>query len=581
MAAIVLTLIMVVIAMIIARKNQALLGFTMNTQAETLQTEGAGWAIAQLRGDLQGNGVPATLGLPASLGPTQAINGQTPGGDTGITGDLTYLALSAVSTGPDGYTFPSSITGAPTINIPNGHAAAVFTTNVTGEPAKQKYLSLFSGHYPFGLMATGGTLDVKSVHSTTSYENNLASLTGLMNNIYAHGAVAVGTLNGRAFSKTSTITVASGIGGILHPKCADTIALPADFVAKFTAYETVAASPAGYSTSLRDLLNSLHTALTRNFASFVPAAILAEQLYDPAGILTIPGDPLGGASPAQATLDAGGTDYNGTTLKVVGSLHIPAGENQLVPCTTATISGDLWLEDNATLYLQGANLAVAGTIRLGKQATLVVDGTTSAAGLAPSYQLTDSPTQGVCGICSTFLSRGGVTLSGGMSRSDASFVGQAPSTTSQPFPLTLTAQFSEPPPVFTVTAGGPNALAADFLATQATDIANTAALVNYLGSVIPTTVPADTLKVPGVFLCSDNAITVAGGGLVSGLLYANGVSLSGGHMIGAVWSRGSISMRDTDYRYFPYFTHCYARRPGATDVLSAIEQHPTAYGKLP
>ena len=582
---------MILIALLVANKNRALQGFTMDAETESLETEGAGYALGQLRGVLQGNGTPVsfTLSNPAPAGVT-AFSGNTPSNDTAFEGNLTHQPLKTDGSA-DGYAQglpPLTAAGSnPAITVPFAHSAVVLTARIPSDStrAKQKHVGLFSGNYPYGLMAAGGNIRVQSVRSVSQYNCDPANLdsgvSNLMARIYAQGTIQVANyLNGRACSHqvAPAITV-GGNGGVLYHNCTLLPPLPGDFNSQLTAFK--AAAVTGLSNSLQKGFDDLHTALHHDFTAEKTAAFAAEFIGP--GVLNNPTDPSGGASVSDvATFTSpGNTDYDtpGGTLTVGTSLRIPSGDSQELKFTHVIINGDLLLEQNSVLHLTGDLQMSSGTIRLDRNATLLVDGTTTTKGLSVAGGMT---TTGAVEITSTFYGKGAVAINGGMTQATASWTGQSPSPNSNPYPSTLSLSWTAgPPPVTTVNPvwSNPLSLAYDgFLAADT--IALTADhLDRYLGSVAAGSVT--TTDVPGVFVLSDAGLTLGlNDDKATGLFVAQSAAFSVKTLVGAVWTTGGDIVA-TDYRYFPYYTHAYCHSAGGNTTVAAVEHHPTAYGKLP
>lgn len=568
--------IIVLIALVISFKNQAMQGFTISVETEAAETEGALYAFSQLRGVLQGNGSANHFGLSDPPPTTGSFSGTTVSGDAAFSGKLTYNKQND-SGGADGYSTTVPADGLATVNVPTCHSAAFLTASIKGEPLQQKYLCLYSGNYPYGLIAVTGDVQVKSVRSVSDYDGQDSHIIGLMGAVYARGNVAItGQLNGRAYSKGSSITV--GQGGILYPKTPQALALPADFTAALSNFKS--SSTSGLSTSLSSALDDLHAALHRNFDSEKSAADAAE-LIGP-GVLDTPQDSSGGAStsPQPTTNSPGNTDYDnpGGTLTVGTSLRIPSGQNQQLTFQTVKVSQDLLLEDNAVLSISG-DVQVTGTIRLGQHSTLVIGGSTTAQGLALTYSLAGANN---VTITSTFYGKGSTSFSGGMTQSSTTWVPSLPTPTSDPYPATLSLSWTttSTPPVTTPDPAWVNPLATAFDAMLAADTAKLAAdnLGQYLGTVVAPS--SNSTDVPGALVLSDSSLSMGGGAKASGLFNADTVNLGVSQIVGAVWAN-SVQCPQADFRYFSYFTHAYPHTAAGNSYISAVEQHPTAYGKLP
>ena len=165
-----------------------------------------------------------------------------------------------------------------------------------------------------------------------------------------------------------------------------------------------------------------------------------------------------------------------------------------------------------------------------------------------------------------------------MSQASTTWIPIIPLPTSNPFPTNISPTYTvpgSPPTVVTVTR--PNPLALDFTAEQIIDMAAVAALTPYLGSVVPA--GSTTVDVPGVFMTSDNSVSILGGAKAAGLFFAPVVSSMANRTVGAIWANNAASANDL--RYFPYYTHAFGHSPGANTTVGAVEHHATAYGKLP
>jgi hypothetical protein len=564
--------VMVILAAVVANMNRSLHGFAQSAQTEAQETEGALYVMSQLRGALQGNGSPGNLGLPASPSGSVSFSGQTPGKDAAFTGKLTTQKLADFN-GPDG--FASNVTAQTGIVVPTDCSCALFSASVPGEPITQKYACMLSGNYPFGLIGTSGSVSVKSVRSVSDYSGQDANLIGLMADVFGSGGVSIsGQLNGRAYSKSS---VTAGQGGILHPNWPNAVALPPDFTSQLSSFKSALTSGT-YSSSLASALDDLHNALHTDFSTNSTTVETGEYAMGP-GVLNAPVDPKGGADATKPTVQAPGkTDYDnkGGTLTIDASLQV-SGENQELNFQTTTISQDLIVGDNSVLHFKG-DLQVTGNIYLGKHSTLVVDGATTVSTLFMSYSLAGSNN---IAIISSLYGKGAVTIRGGMNQGQPHFIPSLITPASNPYPSNLnTLVFTvpgDPPTEVTLTPANP--LNIEFTTKGLADSAQlTSELHAYLGQNTGT--GGTGADVPGALLCSDADLTLQAGPKAAGLLNANTVTLGVSQVVGAVWA-GTINASGADYRYFPYFTHAFPHTTSGDPLVGAVEQHPTAYGKLP
>ena len=580
-AAIAILFIMAGISTTLPNKTRSMQTFTMNTQTETLETEGASYALAQLRGMLQGS-IPPGFGLPGPLAATGDISGSPPASDANFTGKLSYNKLSD-PTGPDGYATVTPANGASSISIPTCHSSVLLTASVDSDSIKQKFIAIFTSNFPYGVLAANGAATIKSLRSVNDLDGEDTHMSGLMANVYGV-TVALGAagaerrLHGRAFSKG---TVTGGTDWIVYPNWPNAVAIPSDFLTSLNNFKaTLAAGP--FSSSLSGYFDDLHKALHRDFSADITATSLSEAVgpgvFQPASYV----DPSGGKDSVQATVTSpGSTDYDnaGGTLTVGTSLRIPNGEKQKLTFTQINITGDLLLTDNSVFYVTG-NLQVTGKIRLGKNATLQVDGSTSSSGLSVTYKKADLGTN--TGMCSTIYSKCALAGFGSMSQgTSTTWIGTPILPTSPPFPLGPFAnQFLIGPPPSIVVAPHPNLAAISFAAFQAADVITLAELLPYLGNQLPP--PSElTVDVPGMFLLSDSSITIGSGAKAVGLFYAPTVFCSATRMVGAMWANNEVNAPNTDVRFFPYYTHAFPHTASGNSTVSATYHHPTAYGKYP
>jgi hypothetical protein len=270
------------------------------------------------------------------------------------------------------------------------------------------------------------------------------------------------------------------------------------------------------------------------------------QLAGPGGLphpnwtnpITLPADFVEqlGAFRAQAVATAGTNlmgsvatggraSFGGGTLSLASGLHLPKASNERLDYNQVTVAGDLWLEEGSVLYVSG-NLVVMGTIRLSPQASLVVAGDTSCGAL--SVVSGASTTLGMYRVASTLSSGGSLTITDGMNRdSNVTYSGFTP----------------------------------------------------YEGNIFATG-PPDTSLVPGLLITAGGTLTVTGGERVSGLLVGRDITVGATMLVGAAWASGSLTAQDV--RYFPYYTHFFARTPtGSLLTVAAFRPHAIAYGRLP
>lgn len=579
-AALALMFVMVLFALILANLGRSMHGFTMITQGEASEYEATLFTFAELRGILQGDLSSATLGLPASLGPSGSLSGSTNSNDATFSGKLTYQKPNGPS-GPESYASTVAATGWSGVVVPTCHAAAMVKSTIPGAPdlASASYLCMYTSNYPYGLLAPNGGIQVHSVRSTSDLDGADGHLTGLMANLFAaHDITVGGTLNGRAYSSGNGISVASN--GIVYRNWPNPVAIPTDFSDGLNSFKTSAVS--GLGNSLMTALQDLHGALHEDFGPDLAAATGAEETAGLAqgGQTTVFDlDPYNGHSTTQNVVNSpGDTDYSGGTLTVGVSLRIP-GENDELNFSTVNISGgDLVLEDNSVLHVHG-DLTVSGAIRMGKKATLIVDGATRATELSMKYQ---APADNV-GISSAVWGKGNITLTSGMSQTDVLWTPNIPGLPSNPYNSTLYFTVTVPnEPAYETPGSCNNPIYDDFQARQVADAAKLAAdgIQNYLVNVTPT---GSSSSVPGVLMMCDGAINLGAGSKASGLFYAaGGIQGTTAELVGAVFAAGGdIRLSGTDFRYFPYFTHAFGHTAGGDLTVAAIHHHPIAFGKLP
>ncbi|MBS2033837.1 hypothetical protein JST97_02565 [bacterium] len=211
-------------------------------------------------------------------------------------------------------------------------------------------------------------------------------------------------------------------------------------------------------------------------------------------------------------------------------LRIPPDQSRTYP-SGLRIGKDLVIGDNSVLLVKG-DLYVSGAVYLGRHSSLMVQGAATCSGLNLSYSW---HRQGLnlASICSCVYSLGSLQILGkGMA------------------------------------------------CAEITDwVPGDPAWPDYLGSCKAD--EPDTVDVPGVLLVCDSNLLVQGGQKVAGLLYAQGIQLSGvDQLLGVAWSRQSLQAGDTNYRYFPFYSHAFAHTSAANVILEASRSHATAWGQF-
>lgn len=565
---------MVEFTLLLMTQGHSMLGFTLITEGQIWEKEAASVAFAQLQGVLQGDVPPSSVGLASTSG--GAFNGTS--SDVVFDGTLTVQPPGPAG-GPESYTTTSTASG---ISVPSSHALAMLTARVDGSPGTPAgtWLCMDLAAFPYALLAPSGNIQVQSVRSTGNLDGDDSHVIGLMGNLFASGSVTVtGQLNGRAYAAGS---VSIGQGGIIYPQWPNAVSIPADFAAQLGTWKTQVQSGL---TDISGKFNDLHTALHQDFSADEAAAYAAAELAaaEMGGTLDSPLDVYGGADTTQATVNSpGSTDTDSGTLKIGVSLRIPSGESDELNFSTVNIqNGDLLLEDNTVLHVKG-DLVVGGAIRLGQQASLVVDGSTQAQSIEPTY----APAANYVSIRSCVYGIGGITLTGGMQQTSVQWIPQLPTTTSNPYPSTLDFSVLIPDdPAFDSPDSCENPASVDFDARQAADMATLTGadqIQNYLVQIVPTGVPT-TASVPGVFLVSDSSLTAGNCSKMAGLFVASGISMPNTtRIVGAAWATsGDVTLTGSDVRYFPYWTHVFAQTSAGPSSLAAVHHHSIARGQIP
>ncbi|MFN8610244.1 MAG: hypothetical protein U0931_22090 [Vulcanimicrobiota bacterium] len=212
------------------------------------------------------------------------------------------------------------------------------------------------------------------------------------------------------------------------------------------------------------------------------------------------------------------------------SVRLPPDQSQAVE-GGLEVGQNLLIGDNSVLLVRG-DLKVTGSVYLGRHSSLMVQGAASCGGLNLSYSW---HRQGLnlASICSCLYSRGPLQIVG-QGMGCAEVTGWAPSDPTMPENLGV-CQAEAP----------------------------------------------DTTDVAGALLVSDCELRVQGGKKVSGLLYARGIKLDGvEQLLGVAWSTQDLQAADTDYRYFPFYTHAFAHTSVSNVTVSASRSHATAWGQV-
>lgn len=577
-AAIAICFAMVVISLIVANQQRSLVGFARNTHAEAQQAEAALSGFAQMRGWLMGQ--QASSRLYSSSGALVQGNNQgsvdTPDG-VKLTHRIGYRPPGNV-TEPHSYAQPTPAPGVNGLTVPPCHTSVLYEATVKADEkaGTNKFVGLFSSNYPFALISEGGSVDAGQVHSVSNVSG--ATFTPLMAHVYGLTGVNIpGRANGRIYS-TGGISV--GSGGIPYPQYPTRFPIPQDFVAAANEFKTARVPGGATSTRLQDALVALNEAQHRDFTA--ADAVQTAQHNVGNGIPTPPlTSSLGGEPAVQSVITAasvGETTLESGQLTVrTAVLRIPANAKERLSVSMVRANQGIILEDGAVLHIEGA--LETPVVRMGRRTTLSLASTLSTGRIALTYTPGEEP------ISTCVLTRGVAVLGSGMTRE--SLLGppipMPPVPAGFPYPANQTVYFTTPtePPTIVPETESSTSLRTAFTTQAAQDVANLTSkgLPDYLVS-LPVG-PADTVNVPGVFLDCGSTISANPGARAVGLLYArDNIMLTNAVLVGAAWARGAVGVRTE--LFFPYFTHVFGNFGDATPMnISATDQHPVGFGKLP
>jgi len=585
-AAIAICFAMVVISLIVANQNRAMVGFSRNTHAEAQQSEAAWWGFSRMKGYLQGQG--SMTQIFGSLPTTPTANNLT------VTTNSTDASVKMdwkITTRPPGniteahsYEGGQNANGASSIKVPPGHTSALMTNTVLADTSagNNRFFAMFTSNHPFAVISENGQVRVNTVRSVSNH--TASNFTAQMADVFARGPVQIGgRLNGRAFSRSATVTVANQ--GIPYPSYPNDFLIPSDFNQKLGSFQNTQALT-GLDSNVQNALGAMNAALHRSFVTEERAQTLAHMVPRPpqisyvSGVLNSNGDQPVTDVQTVPKSSMGNSDYDSPTgtLTLGASLRIPGGKKERL--TFARIDAaatDLWLEDDTVLRLDGD--ATFRHVYLGRRATLSLAGSLTAQRLSLTYSAGQEP------ITSAVLTGGAVNLNGGSNRQIVvQFNHIIPERRTQSiYPATQTPIFLNPPPT-------PNAppvplpdqrdstiLNTAFMARANADYAAViaAGLPEYLGAV--TTDVSNDVDVPGALISAGGDIRCTLGKL-SGLLVARG-AIQGPTVIGAAWAGGDVTVGNVCY--FPYFTRAFGHTPAGNVTLDSTQANPTAFGKLP
>ncbi len=608
--AIALCFVMVLIALILANQGRAMQTFGQLQEAEADETMSAYYGIAAIHAVLAGEANHATFGLP-SLGtgnfhqPAAAPYGQE------FTGHLTFQApVTAANPGKnEAYTATTSASG---ITLPSDHSLAVLTATVPGggRYGRNQYFAVYNSNSPYVLLAPGGSINVKSIHTVNDSQGTDPQIIGLMSAVYAKNTVTIqGAMNGRIYSGNDIKATA----GIAYPKW-PAVAIPTEFDNQLNNFKNLVMQGLDGS-SLQNWLNTMHDCLHKNYETAALIAAGWGAAYLGCGDTdVIPGPADNNSNPAYP-----GTDYvsssddknvinspgnsdedndNGNlTIDGNYSLSIPTNRpddnsklsNFEVSFPSIHVTGDMVVNDN-TVFVQNGDLKIDGAIRMGQYATLVVkNGTLQANSIEPNYQVTGTKDES---CRSTIWCTKAITINNGMSYTPVTINNSSTDKNSNPYDMTISPECHQiNDPDIDWEGDGPNPV----YPVYEKDEHDCGSNQDNLNPIIVQTQPGTAVagNCPGVFVLSDDTININGGTQAAGFLFAaNNINVKSSTFVGAAWSKsGDINMSGTDVRFFPYWTHAFGHTAAAQETIDAVvltgpqpvssQQHPICYGRLP
>lgn len=571
--ALALLFVLLTLALGLAEQGRAMLGFTVMTEAESLEIEANEVQAAYMQGILQGEASPGTLGLPAAipfLGGAVAPFQQPPDGPLEVFGQFNggLPQVSGYNVKPldqpwDSYTAGGYYGG---IHVPYRYVSFYSTARYPNMPSAMN-VSLWDSDEPYGILAPNGTITVNGdAWSVHRYRGDNNDPLGSMVNLASRAGVTVtGFVNGNLIVQMGPTSTGAGSSGGIRRQVASPVGIPDGFKTSLATARAQMASTSGL-VNLGTLIDALHTALHRN----IPTNPLITGIPPPG---TVPVAQLNeGSTDINSITAPSGTDLNGGTFDCGVDFTMPSGGGYIP--YSCHFARNLALMSHTVLIVQG-DLTVDGNVYMSELSSLVVGGRLTVNGRL------DMANQDWESNRAAIAASSDVVLPGGMQHTSTVTLAwqERFGTRSNPFSDSILSYVttSDPPVPGAMTVTNPNNTAfnalslADFGIAQGLDI--------YLQQIMPLGSP-DTAFVPGALLVTDGSLTV-GGTKMAGLGCAAGpITVTSTRTVGALWSQNA-NVVVGDYRFYPYHTHAYVHSGGTDSIPVASNRfHRTAYGRL-
>jgi len=564
---------MLMLTLALAQQQQVLHGIGQIAERGAMIREGAEALMVDLTDVMEGCEDGGLVGLHAGIpGPggviarfharsdideTLLIEGEFNGGD------ILSSQYQAVP-GPSGYNpsegyEPQKTASGYQPRIPQRHAQ-VYVRAAAPAPV---YGSIFSGNFPYGILAPSGNISLFDVRATGGWQGGDELETGRPVAMSASGKVTVSNvMNGRVRGATS---VSLKYGGVTTPGAP--IPLPGDF-------DALLVGARGEMVKNLDnkglLLAQLRDCLHKN----IPTTDLITG--------TCPeGTPLHQINPGSSDVSTlvvpNGTDVSDNLLKVGKGFVVPPGEAIEIPMSMY-VAGDLVMREKTVLRV-GGSLTVLGHLYMDAQSSVFVDGSLTVSNTVDTLVEPDTTTA----ISSVITAGGDVHLQAGMSHTkEITFQDEGAMQARQcPFSASVLTCFipGNPPQIVSHELPNPNCEIFEQMGAECAQ-ALPPALARYFPAVLAS--GEEIENVAGVMVVADGTMTVQGRKAVGLLVAGKGLTMTTPLFVGAAWVRsGSVAADNTAFRFYEYATHAFVHTAAEDFHVSATRWHRTAYWTQP